>query len=78
MYFLNRHPMYNVTSVQQISDAFATPPNGYTPIVNTLRRVLKEKTKCLSEKKLLIILATDGEPTDENGKIDDGRGTTEI
>jgi hypothetical protein len=78
VYFLNRHPLYNVTSQAVLDEAFEDSPNGYTPIVQTLIKVLNEKQKCLSEKKLLIILATDGEPTDYVGKIIDSYGTTEI
>lgn len=78
VYFLNRLPVYNVSSQEVLNAAFAEPPSGYTPIVPVLRRVLKEKSKCSSEKKLLIILATDGEPTDSSGKIEDSNGTTEI
>ncbi len=78
VYFLNRDPVYNVTSQDTLDAAFLNGPNGYTPIVPVFRRVLKEKAQNLSEKKLLIILATDGEPTDYNGKIEDSYGVTEI
>ncbi len=41
---------------------------GPTPIVSVLRRILKDKRKQIYERKLLILLATDGEPTDHNGR----------
>ncbi|CAF3027656.1 unnamed protein product [Rotaria sp. Silwood2] len=54
VYFLNRQPMYNVQSP--------------TPMVRVLRQVLKDKRNEIQERKLLILLATDGAPTDDNGQ----------
>jgi hypothetical protein len=77
LYFLNREPVFGVTSQEQIDVMFAVPPSGYTPILKTLKQVIKDKAHALAEKKLLIIIATDGEPTDENGKNEDSRGVQE-
>lgn len=60
--------MYQVNSGAQVSVAFRNPPNGYIPIVKTLRQVFAEKASSLNEKKILLILATDGEPTDSQGR----------
>lgn len=69
LYFLNRAPMKGVTSSAQIQAAFQYPPAGYTPLTRALRQVLAEKEVVLREKKLLLIIATDGQPTDETGNV---------
>lgn len=66
IYPLNRPPMFNVTSESQLTELFRESPKGGTPILSTLKRVLKDKAKALSEKKLLIVIATDGEPTSDS------------
>lgn len=78
IYFLNRQEQKNITNIDIIEELFKLKPIGYTPIVDTLEKILEEKRQILSEKKLLIILATDGEPTDRFGNIQDSRGNTEI
>ncbi|KAJ3044286.1 hypothetical protein HDV00_002606 [Rhizophlyctis rosea] len=73
LYFLNRPHIHNVTSADQVARAFANPPHGYTPIARTLRQVLRDKAGLgvgENTKKLLIVIATDGEPTDEVGTVD--------
>ena len=70
IYFLNRAGMKMVTSVHQIHSLFSTPPSGYTPIVPALQQILKEKAKALSEKKVVLVLFTDGEPTTATGEVE--------
>ncbi len=71
---------------EQLIPVFAVPPAGMylctffplfiflsigpTPIVRILRYVLREKHLEAQERKLLILIATDGVPTNENGKQD--------
>ena len=43
---------------------------GPTPIVRVLRHVLQEKRLEIQERKLLILIATDGVPTDDRGQQD--------
>jgi hypothetical protein len=43
---------------------------GSTPIVPVLRQVLKDKRNQIYERNLLILLATDGIPTDEKERTD--------
>ncbi|CAF1486739.1 unnamed protein product, partial [Rotaria sordida] len=47
---------------------FAIPPNGATPIARVLRQVLQDKKQEIQKRKLLIVIATDGIPTDDNGQ----------
>ena len=44
--------------------------SGSTPIVPVLRQVLQDKRSQIHERKLLIFLATNGVPTDEQGRPD--------
>lgn len=43
---------------------------GATPIVPVLRQVLQDKRSQIYERNLLILLATDGVPTDERERTD--------
>jgi hypothetical protein len=65
IYFLNRPGMTGITSSEQIQSAFLVPPNGYTPIPRVLKQIFGNWRN--QEKKLLVILATDGQPTDDQG-----------
>jgi hypothetical protein len=42
------------------------PPAGFTPLTRALRHVLAAPR----ERKLLLIIATDGTPTDDRGTVD--------
>ncbi|CAF0949327.1 unnamed protein product [Adineta steineri] len=70
IYFLNREPLFHVRNSSQLISVFAVPPAGPTPIVSVLRRVLRDKQHEIEERKLLILLATDGVPTDNQGHRD--------
>ena len=59
IYFLNREPLRGVSDMDTINVAFAVEPNGYTPLVDTMTKVVAEKlTK--ESKPMLMIIATDG------------------
>ncbi len=60
VYFLNREPMLNVTNGNYIRQAFNIPPQGLTPLVPALRRIIAAKASQTYNKKLLILIATDG------------------
>jgi len=48
-----------------LQTAFSAQPSGGTPLIGTLRKVYYDKIDLASkERKLLIIVVTDGEPTD--------------
>jgi hypothetical protein len=62
--FVNRHDEYydNIQSSQDIEQIFHNrEPCGLTPLIFTLNQILRRKK---NSKKLLILIATDGEPTD--------------
>ena len=60
----NRMSVLGVQQLQQITDCFAAPPKGPTPIVPVLRHVLKQSYD-ESYRGRIIIICTDGEPTNE-------------
>ena len=70
IYFINRQPSYNVKSKEEINYIFSELPSGSTELTSIFERILYEKKIVIEEKKLLVIIATDGEPTkyDKNGK----------
>ncbi|CAF1074956.1 unnamed protein product [Brachionus calyciflorus] len=73
VYFLNHQPpIKNIKNVGEFLNYFRQiRPGGYTPLTRTLDQVLKDNANLVGyEKKLLIVIVTDGEPTDASGKID--------
>jgi len=71
IYFLNRPPLTNVTDHSIITQAFDNPPNGLTPICPVIRKVFEDKKHVIIDRKLLVIIATDGVPTDTSGYPDE-------
>ncbi|CAF0967654.1 unnamed protein product [Rotaria sp. Silwood1] len=59
VYFLNREPMLHVRSGSELENIFAMEPE-----------VLKDKRNHIYERKLLILIATDGIPTDDRERTD--------
>ena len=70
IYFLNRRPLLHVTDSSQLHNTFSQLPNGTTPISRVLSYVLNLKRYNIHDRKLLVLIATDGSPTDENGQND--------
>jgi Mg-chelatase subunit ChlD len=68
--FLNRGSITGITNSSQVNDIFNVGPGGYTPISRVLRKVLKDKENVVKEQKLLIIILTDGQPTNDKGDVD--------
>ncbi|CAF1479277.1 unnamed protein product, partial [Adineta steineri] len=71
IYFFNRKPVFNVRNSKDLISIFAIPPEEYHPtlIARVLRKVFQDKKKEIEEGTLLILLATDGEPTDDYGNV---------
>ncbi|CAF4636846.1 unnamed protein product, partial [Rotaria socialis] len=42
---------------------------GATPVVRVFRQILRDKKAQIQERNLLILLATDGAPTDDYGNL---------
>lgn len=72
VYFLNNPPIKNVLNTERVEEFFkSTTPNGYTPLSRTFKQVLADYSdEIASNGKLLIVIATDGEPTDARGNND--------
>jgi hypothetical protein len=68
IHFLNRRKYRNVKDFEDVKQAFAKPPKGFTPLVPVLEEIFKSRlARHAQDKKLLVFVATDGEPTDEKG-----------
>jgi len=70
LYFLNRATVTGVSSSAQVANVFAAPPAGLTPTTPVLRHVLQTKKAVSAEKRVLVIIATDGAPTNAQGEVD--------
>jgi len=64
--FLNRPGFSRVANMAQVAPAFA-PPSGGTPLATAVSGILREKAQVIAERKLLLVIATDGEPSDAGG-----------
>ena len=69
IFFLNRPPVLGVQDAAQLQGAFANPPHGYTPLSRMFAHILQAKAQVLAERRLLLIIATDGQPTDDQGNV---------
>jgi hypothetical protein len=65
--FLNRPGFSNVATSAQVGAAFALAPAGWTPLVRTIKALFEEKATVIRERKMLLIILTDGKPTDDQG-----------
>jgi hypothetical protein len=67
IYFLNRPGMTGVTHSEQVQPLFQERPAGYTPIPRVLNQIFQDKAALIREKKMLLLIATDGQPTNDVG-----------
>ena len=67
VYFLNRGIVRNVRSHLDLQSYFQNPPQGFTPLKDTFNLVISDNYEAARERKLLVIMITDGEPTDRSG-----------
>jgi hypothetical protein len=69
--FFHREGLANVSDVSQVNELFRQAPPNYqpTPLTATTDRILKEHTP--GPKPLLLVIATDGVPTDAEGHRSD-------
>jgi uncharacterized protein YegL len=66
IYFFNRPTLRNVTDLTGLQQTFNDLPNGSTPLIGTLRKIFRERANLPDDRQLLVIVITDGEPTDGN------------
>jgi hypothetical protein len=69
LYFLNRPPVFGVTSVSGLGPTFAAAPNGGTPLIGSLRKVFQAVSVVPESQNVLVIVVGDGEQSD--GSRDD-------
>lgn len=68
IHFLNRQSYLNVTDHKTVDEAFQKPPSGFTPLIPVLNRIFTSRLADRGrDKQLLVLVATDGVPTDNNG-----------
>lgn len=70
VHFLNKGLFERIHHAQQLEPQFQQGPGGYTPLTDTFNAVLSQNRQELVEKKLLVIIVTDGQPTDRSGSTD--------
>ena len=71
VYFLNKPPIRNINNTDSLLNFLKeNKPNGFTPLNRIFNQVLGDNIGYVREKKLLIIILTDGEPTDDYGNVD--------
>jgi hypothetical protein len=69
IYFLNREPIRKVKDPHTVEQAFKKDPSGFTPLVPVLSEIFESRFAARGrDKKLLVFVATDGEPTDNDGE----------
>lgn len=65
IHFLNRKSILGVKNIEQIKQAFKTPPNGSTPLFATLQNI----KNLYNGKQVSITVWTDGEPNPDDKKM---------
>lgn len=68
MYFLNEGQAHKIKNPEDVDHLFSKTPSDYTPLVPVLREVFQSSlARRGREKNLLVFVATDGEPTNDDG-----------
>jgi thiol-disulfide isomerase/thioredoxin len=65
--FLNRPGFRSVKHISQLSQQFSRPPEGRTPLTKCFQLALEINRQVLKERKLLVLIFTDGCPTCDYG-----------
>ena len=74
VYFLNRQSWLNVRSRDAIDGMFLEPPSGGTPLITKLREINHIYAANQSTTRKLVIIATDGEPSDDRAPYTEFKG----
>ena len=68
VHFLNRPAVLHAHSAADVQRAFDyAPPSGFTPLTRAIQGILGSRS---GERDVLLLIATDGEPTDDYGRTD--------
>ncbi|KAL0216166.1 hypothetical protein P9112_008350 [Eukaryota sp. TZLM1-RC] len=74
IYFLNSPGMHNVNCPAHVNSLFQRRPAGVTPLTRVFNQVIADKQHVIGGpeacKKLLVIIITDGQPSNEQGYPD--------
>jgi len=68
--FMNRKGKKNISTFDDIKSHFTDMPDGYTPLADTLRKVVSDNEEYMKENNLIIYILTDGSPTTTDGYDD--------
>lgn len=69
IYFINGRTFEKVKDPRVVDEAFTIPPSGYTPLVPVLDKIFQSPlSQSGRDKKLLVFVASDGVPTDDDGE----------
>jgi hypothetical protein len=75
VYFLNRQSWLNVRQRDAIDGMFLEPPSGGTPLISKLREINNIYLSGVqSTTRKLVIIATDGEPSDDRAPYTEFKG----
>jgi len=69
LYFLNRPPVFGVTSSAGLGPSFSAAPNGGTPLIGAIRKVFQAVSIIPESRNVLVVVVGDGEQSD--GSRDD-------
>jgi len=64
VYFLNEGIVNGVTDSNQLKLIFAKTPDGIKPLITSINNVIGDKKGSQKGKKLLVVIISDGEPSD--------------
>ena len=68
IYFLNRNNIFGITDFKQMHNILMPKPYGRTPLTKKVAEIFDRYHNC--EKPILLVIATDGVPTNDYGNID--------
>lgn len=68
IYFLNQPQLLQIHNPSELEESFSKEPFGSTPLITTLKKIYEKKAEITDHKKMLIVVITDGEPSDGNNR----------
>jgi len=68
IYFLNRNNVFGITDYNQMNDILINEPYGTTPLAKKVSEIFERYSNSI--KPVLLVIATDGVPTNDYGSVD--------